>query len=352
MKRLLPRITQNQKGPVLLTGHTGFKGTWMTLLLEELGVEVVGVSLPPEPESLFSFAQRRNKIKEYFIDIRNLEAMKEIVQETKPSAVIHFAAQSLVLNSYDHIHSTFSTNVMGTANVLESSLKSESIKAIVVATTDKVYFNQEQKRSFKENDALKGTDPYSCSKVGAESVVAGWRQYVKNFGGPLITSVRSGNVIGGGDTAQNRLLPDLVKGLNSQSQIEIRNPDSTRPWQHVLDPLFGYLLTLDKLLSNEDIEAINFGPSKEALTVKEVVDIACSHWTSSSRIKYLTKSYGLETNFLNLDSTLASNSLGWEPYYSQENAVKSTVQWWKEYLVHKKSASSLCSEEISQFLFK
>jgi CDP-glucose 4,6-dehydratase len=350
MKKLLPEVTQHLNGPVLLTGHTGFKGTWMTLLLEELGVEVVGVSLPPEDGSLFSFAQRGGKIKEYFVDIRELQTVEKIVNETKPSAVIHFAAQSLVLNSYEHIHSTFSTNVMGTANVLEASLKSHCVKAIIVATTDKVYLNQELKQSFKENDSLKGTDPYSCSKVGAEAVVAGWRQYVKNFGGPQITSVRSGNVIGGGDTAKNRLLPDLVRGLSAQSQITIRNPDSTRPWQHVLDPLFGYLLTLNKLLSNQDIEAMNFGPTKEVLTVKEVVEIACASWSNSTKIEYLKENSSLETSFLQLDSTLASNTLGWEPFYSQENAVKSTMNWWKEYLTNQKTASELSVKEIRQFL--
>jgi CDP-glucose 4,6-dehydratase len=350
MKKLLPYVTQHLNGPVLLTGHTGFKGTWMTLLLEELGVEVIGVSLPPEENSLFCFAERQDKIKEYFVDIRELESLEKIVNDTKPSAVIHFAAQSLVLNSYEHIYSTFSTNVMGTANILEASLKQQSVKAIIVATTDKVYLNQELRNAFKENDALQGTDPYSCSKVGAESVIAGWRQYVKYFGGPPITSVRSGNVIGGGDTAENRLLPDIVRGLNAQREIAIRNPDSTRPWQHVLDPLFGYLLTLDKLLSNQDIEAMNFGPNGEALSVKEVVEIACSSWSNSPKIKYLKEKDSLETNFLHLDSTLARNTLGWTPFYSQENAVRSTMNWWKEFLTNQKTASELCMKEIKQFL--
>jgi len=350
MKKLLSHLTQNLSGPVLLTGHTGFKGTWMTLLLEELGVEVIGVSLPPENDSLFNFAQRSNKIKEYFVDIREFTSVEKVVNDTKPSAVIHFAAQSLVLDSYEHIHSTFSTNVMGTANILEASLKSQCVKAIIVATTDKVYQNHEKNKTFKETDPLKGTDPYSCSKVGAESVVAGWRQYVKNFGGPQITSVRSGNVIGGGDTAKNRLLPDLVKGFNAQSQITIRNPDSTRPWQHVLDPLFGYLLTLEKALSNQDIEAINFGPTKEGLTVKKVVEIASSTWSNSTKIQYLKEQSNLETSFLQLDSSLAGKTLGWKPFYSQEDAVKSTMNWWKDYLTNKGTATELCLTEIRKFL--
>jgi CDP-glucose 4,6-dehydratase len=250
--------------PVLITGHTGFKGSWMTLLLEKLGIEWVGISLQPKPDSLYNSINQKNR-QEYFVDIRNYENLKKIISTIKPKYVIHLAAQPLVLNSYVEPRETFETNVLGTVNLLDTLVMDSSTSKIVIATTDKVYKQKKFKKSFKESDSLGGKDPYSWSKVGTEAVVGAWQQITNTQGGPKIISVRSGNVIGGGDRSQNRLLPDLIKGFITNSSIEIRNPNSTRPWQHVLDPLSGYLLALAK---DTQENTFNFSPSSDSLTVK------------------------------------------------------------------------------------
>ena len=228
-------------GPVLVTGHTGFKGTWLTLLLEKLGVEVIGYSLEPEKDSLYARIGREGMISEKFADVRNFTAVQKFVDITKPVAVIHLAAQPLVLESFRSPRETFDTNVMGTVNLLESAFKSESVLAFLAITTDKVYKNENKGLAFKESDALAGKDPYSASKVGSEAAVDAWQQISKSLGGPRVTAIRAGNVIGGGDWAKNRLVPDLIRGFKSGSKTIIRNPRSLRPWQHVLEPLSGYL---------------------------------------------------------------------------------------------------------------
>ena len=251
-------------GPILVTGHTGFKGTWLTLLLETLGIRVVGISLPPESDSLYSLMARKNKIEEKFIDIRNLSDLHRTIQKFSPSAVLHMAAQPLVLESYESPLLTFETNVSGSANLFQSCLETSSVKSIGVITTDKVYKNLGSGRAFTESDPLEGRDPYSASKVGTESVVTAWREISLNNSGPQIFSLRAGNVLGGGDRATNRLLPDIVKSKLYGSPLLVRNPRSTRPWQHVLDPLHGYLLALEKSLSNEIAPAYNFGPESKS----------------------------------------------------------------------------------------
>jgi CDP-glucose 4,6-dehydratase len=321
-------------GPIMVTGHTGFKGTWLTFLLERLGVPVVGFSLPPEKDSLFDRAKRTSAIVEAFQDVRNVEALTNFMKKHQPSALIHMAAQPLVLESYKKPRDTFETNVMGTVNILEVAFKTNSVRAVVVTTTDKVYRNDNLGRAFFETDPLGGKDPYSASKVGTEAAVSAWQQIAKIAGGPKVISVRAGNVIGGGDWAKDRLLPDLIRGLIAGGPIQIRNPESTRPWQHVLDPLRGYLMALEAMLGGAEFDSFNFGPDLDNLTVQQVAEIALRTWASEVKIEPQENSFtkGAEALMLSLNSQKAKKLLGWTPGWTQEEAVVSTIRWWGEVL--------------------
>lgn len=337
MELTLGKRLRELPGPILVTGHTGFKGTWLTFLLERLNVPVIGLALAPEKDSLFDRANRTGTIPEEFIDIRDPEAVSKFMMKFQPSAVIHMAAKPLVLESYKTPRDTFETNVMGTVNVLNSAFKANSVEAVVVATTDKVYRNDNSGRAFVETDPLAGKDPYSASKVGTESVVAAWQQIAKVSGGPKVISVRAGNVIGGGDWAEDRLMPDLIRGFIAGGPIQIRNPQSARPWQHVLDPLHGYLLALESKLMGADFNCMNFGPIGDSLTVKKVVELATGAWPSRIDVAYdfSTGIHSTEATTLQLDSTLAAKLLHWKPVWSQEAAVSTTVEWWNQILNEK-----------------
>ena len=338
-------------GPILVTGHTGFKGTWLTLLLEHMGIEVVGISLQAQEDSLFQKLNRLEKISESFTDIRNFELTQRKIKEFEPSVVFHMAAQPLVLNSYKSPRETFDTNVMGTANVLDSCFHTDSVKAVIVITTDKVYKNTNSNKRFVENDSLAGKDPYSASKVGSEAVIAAWQQVARVNGGPRVISVRAGNVIGGGDFAVDRLLPDLIRGFSANIPVSVRNPNSTRPWQHVLDPLNGYISALAHTLEGGKEEAFNFGPTEESLAVGEVVKIAADIWGESAKT-VLDKEVieDKESITLQLDSTLANSVLSWESTWNQKKAIVSTVQWWKKVLLETVDPLVACQSDIETLL--
>jgi CDP-glucose 4,6-dehydratase len=342
-------------GPLLLTGHTGFKGTWMTFLLQQLEVPVVGYSLPADKNSLFDRAERKGAIPEAFGDVRDYEAFERFIDSHKPSTIIHMAAQPLVLQSYDTPRETFDVNVMGTVNVLDIAFKKEFVKAIIVVTTDKVYRNDNSGRAFIETDPLEGKDPYSASKVGTEAVVAAWQQIARVSGGPMVASVRAGNVIGGGDFADNRIIPDLIRGVISNKPIKIRNPDSTRPWLHVLDPLWGYLLALKEITEMKQIGSVNFSPRGKSLSVAEVIEIATSSWDKIKTEIAVAKPVDIkesqvESKELNLDSSLATSLLDWHAIYTQHESVVSTVNWWRHFLNNKVSPEELCKADIMEFL--
>ena len=342
-------------GPLLLTGHTGFKGTWMTFLLEHLDVPVVGYSLPPEKDSLFERAEREGVIPEVFADIRDCETLENFIDDHKPSTIIHMAAQPLVLKSYENPRETFDVNVMGTVNLLDIAFKKDYIKAVIIVTTDKVYRNDNSGRAFVETDPLEGKDPYSASKVGTESVVAAWQQIAKVSGGPKVISVRAGNVIGGGDFAENRIIPDLIRGAISGKPSKIRNPASTRPWQHVLDPLWGYLLTLMKTLNSKSMPNLNFSPREQSLSVANITEIAISSWGAIEVQADFAKSSDIkesqiESSELHLDSSLATSLIGWKPSFTQQEAVVSTIEWWKSFSLKKIPASILIDSDIQEFL--
>ncbi len=339
-------------GPILLTGHTGFKGTWMTFLMESLGIQTIGYSLAPEKGSLFDRADRSGKIPELFADIRNYEDLEGFIKLHKPSAIIHMAAQALVLESYVNPRNTFEINVSGTVNVLDIAFKTESVKAVVVITTDKVYKNQDNYRAFVESDSLEGKDPYSASKVAAEAVVAAWQQIESVSKGPKVISVRAGNVIGGGDFAKNRLIPDLIRGEISRELVLIRNPESTRPWQHVLDPLEGYILSLDKILGGGKVTSLNFGPRGPSLSVKDVIELGKKIFDfNPQRVVYETSRHtsDLEANHLALDSNQATLELNWHPKWTQEEAVMRTFEFWNTVLNEKTSFSDAIKIDIAEF---
>jgi CDP-glucose 4,6-dehydratase len=338
----------------MVTGHTGFKGTWLTLLLEQLKISVVGYSLPPEKDSLFERSNRIGTIPETFAEIRDQQRVKRFMEEHQPSIIIHLAAQPIVLQSYKSPADTIEINVMGTANILNAAFATNSVKVVGVVTTDKVYRNDNSGFAFKESDPLVGKDPYSASKVGTESVVAAWQQIKKQSDGPQAIALRAGNVIGGGDWAPDRLLPDLVRALTTKSKIFLRNPESTRPWQHVLDPLAGYLMAIEKMLEGEVIEALNFGPNSKSLSVKKVAEISSKTWPSQSEIDSSrgNSDRHLESLSLELDSSLARRILNWSPIWSQEEAVISTIKWWDSVLNCDLRPEVACARDIDYMLKK
>jgi CDP-glucose 4,6-dehydratase len=337
--------------PILLTGHTGFKGTWMTFLLEHLKVPVIGFSLAPEQNSLFSRTNRRGAIPEIFSDIRNYSNLENFIDLHKPSAIIHMAAQPLVLKSYESPRETFDVNIMGTVNMLDIAFKKEFVKAIIVITTDKVYRNNNSGQAFIESDPLEGKDPYSASKVGTEAAVAAWQQISKVNKGPQITSVRAGNVIGGGDFAEDRLVPDIIRGIIDKTATHIRNPNSVRPWQHVLDPNYGYLLLLLKMLQGKQIESLNFGPDGTSISVSKFAQLAKQIFPES-RIEFSeqnTENYKESSN-LNLISIQSNQFLGWKQRYDQTTAILKTFEWWENYFANPTNARQLCEEEVSAYI--
>jgi CDP-glucose 4,6-dehydratase len=336
-------------GPLLITGHTGFKGTWMTFMLEHLNVPVVGYSLAAEIDSLFDRAERTGAIPETFGDIRDYEALEQFIDLHKPSTIIHMAAQPLVLKSYESPRETFDVNVMGTVNVLDIAFKKDFVKALIVVTTDKVYRNDNSGRAFVESDPLEGKDPYSASKVGTEAVVAAWQQISSVSGGPRVVSVRAGNVIGGGDFAENRIIPDLIRGVMSRTPVKIRNPSSTRPWQHVLDPCKGYLMALEDALMNNSPSHLNFGPTGMSLTVGEVSEISRQVFPSLELfLQESPPTAAKESMNLNLNSEKSIEYLKWSPSFDQMQAIESTFHWWRKVIDNEESIKELCFQDIKK----
>ncbi len=314
--------------PVLLTGHTGFKGTWMALLLHQLGADIHGISLaPPTDPSLFRMLSL--PIASTELDIRDAAALARGVRAARPSVVIHMAAQPLVRESYRDPAGTFATNVGGTVNLLESLRDVPDLAAILAITTDKVYRNDGRGTPFLESDPLGGHDPYSASKAAAELAVASWRAAVP---GQKLATARAGNVIGGGDFAPNRLIPDIVRALQHGETLLVRYPDATRPWQHVLDVLVGYLLQIEDLVANPSApDALNFGPAEAAsMRVSDV--IAAFSAASGRRVPWRVEPTTLaEAPALALDASRAMAALGWRPR-SQQAAIAATAAWYAAWM--------------------
>ncbi len=344
---------EHSKVRILVTGHTGFKGVWLTLLLRELGFEVAGYSLEATPESLYASINQRICSLEVIGDIRNRDLFYKSVKSFKPNYLIHMAAQPLVRKSYEKIYETFEVNVLGTANILETCRELEDLKAIGVVTTDKVYFNDGGTQRFSENSPLGGKDPYSASKVGTESAVMAWRALFQNglATNASILSLRAGNVVGGGDLAEDRLLPDIVRTLDTQVPVSIRNPQSTRPWQHVLDPVYGYLQAIIQSGPSK-YEDYNFGPTESSLQVDKVVDIAERHWKNLPKhtLKDNSDNNLKESQLLELDPSKAINELRWSPVWTQESAIVKTLNWWENVNTGELSPLEACDKDIQEFL--
>lgn len=338
MKNLFAEKFNQRK--VLVTGHTGFKGSWLTTWLLQLGAEVTGFSLekPPTEPSNFVISRLSERIKDVRGDIGDLALLSQTIEQHKPEVVFHLAAQPIVLRSMEEPKLTFDTNAAGTVNILEAIRRTNSVRALVSITTDKVYANRDWWWGYRENDTLGSDDPYSASKAMAELAIASYRasffppeKYDQH--GVAIASVRAGNVIGGGDFADYRLVPDSMKALLAGESIQIRNPDHIRPWQHVLEPLSGYLWLAALLLEGSSFgEAWNFGPTElTGVTTKEIAEKLIAFWGSGSwiHVNPYTDKEEMRRLRLNCDKTIMR--LGWRPVYTWEETLREIVDWFKAY---------------------
>lgn len=339
---------------VLVTGHTGFKGSWMCQLLAMLGAEVTGYALeaPTEP-SLFELCGLAHKMNSIIGDIRDLGHIKKVFEEVKPEIVIHMAAQPIVRESYKDPVYTYETNVMGTVNILECVRLSTSVKSFVNVTTDKVYLNKEWEWGYRENEELNGFDPYSNSKSCSELVTS---CYINSFFGDsnvAISTTRAGNVIGGGDFAIDRIIPDCVRAVSKNEDIIVRNPYSTRPYQHVLEPVTTYLMIAMRQYVDPQYQGFyNVGPDEaDCVNTGKLVDVFCKKWGQG--VKWINKSEDgpHEANFLKLDCSKIKSTFGWKPKWNIEQAIDKTVEWSKVYL-NGGDISSCMEKQIKEFILE
>jgi CDP-glucose 4,6-dehydratase len=336
---------------VFVTGHTGFTGSWACIWLNQIGCEVFGYSLEPETTpNLFSEAEVGKLVNGKIADIRNFENLREAVVEFQPDLVLHLAAQPLVRRSYRIPRETFEVNAQGTANVLEAIRGVDSIKGVLCITTDKVYKNFETDRQYVETDELEGQDPYSASKAAAELIIASYRSSFGTAGTafPVIAVARGGNIVGGGDWSEDRLIPDFVRAYDSNKELQIRFPSSTRPWQHVLSLVDGYLTILAGMLGPEPTKfdrAFNLGPIEaESYSVASVLELMSKH-LSGVAIKE-DKSELHEAGKLGLNSDLAVRTFGWNPSWNTTEVIEKTASWYKAFLSQDKKALQLCLDQI------
>ncbi len=342
---------------VLVTGHTGFKGSWLSIWLRMLGAEVIGIGLDPlNKQDNYHLASVSEIVKDIRLDIRDKERLIKTIQNEAPDIVVHMAAQALVLESYQNPLETFETNTLGTANVLEAIRLTSSIKIAIIITTDKVYENKEWIWPYREDERLGGYDPYSASKGASEIIISSYRnsffnpkEYEKH--GKSIASVRAGNVIGGGDWAENRIIPDCIRAIEQEKTIEVRSPKAVRPWQHVLEPLGGYLLLGAKMME-EPISytaAWNFGPETENIVNVEVlVGLLIDKYGQGSWKDLSDPKAPHEAKLLALDINKAKYQLGWKPVLNLEQTIELTTHWYKEY--KKGNVKELCEEQIRDYM--
>ena len=331
-----PKFWRNR--PVLITGHSGFKGSWLALWLHHLGARVTGMSLdPPSSPNLFELARVADVVESVRADVRDLEAFAQLGRKARPEIIFHLAAQSLVRESYRDPITTFSTNTLGTVNCLEVARHTDAVRAVVIVTTDKCYRNSGRTQGYRETDELGGTDPYAASKACAELVTEAYRSsfFSSSERRALVASARAGNAIGGGDWAAERLVPDAVRAFSSGAPLRLRNPASTRPWQHVLDPLLGYLMLGEQLLRGVEsaARAWNFGPDlKDAKPVGWVADELAARWGYGVRWVTDKAAELKEAEVLALDSSQARRDLHWTPRLPLADALDWVVDWYRGHL--------------------
>ncbi len=341
---------------VLITGHTGFKGTWLSKILIKAGAKVIGYSLEaPTNPSLFELSKIKDEMVSIIGDVRDFDHLMSVFQKYQPECVFHLAAQPIVRESYKNPRYTYETNVMGTVNVLECVRLTKSVKSFLNVTTDKVYKNDDNEtQSFREEDPLDGFDPYSNSKSCSELVTHSYKKSFFVDSRCSISTARAGNVIGGGDFANDRIIPDCVRAIESKKEIVVRNPYSTRPYQHVLEPLFIYLQIVRKQFNDDKFQGYyNVGPDEiDCVTTGELVEKFCSIWGED--ITWLSKYDGgpHEASFLKLDNEKIKKVFGWKPKWHIDDAIKMVVKWTKEYLRDENSVSKEMDEEIESFFGK
>ena len=355
----MKNLINNYKGlKVLVTGSTGFKGSWLSFWLNKMGAKVIGVGLKPEKNSiLFKELKLEKKIKQKIVDIQNFSKINQIVKYEKPDIIFHLAAQSIVSLSYKNPLETFKTNIIGSANILEA-LRLNNIPNLVYITSDKCYLNLDKKKSYTETDYLGGLDNYSSSKASAELIFSSYFNSYLNVNKSFLNlaSARAGNVIGGGDMKENRLIPDTMKSLKRGTNIKIRSPKSTRPWQHVLEPLSGYLILGQKLMNKKLKSSLhpswNFGPEKRnCKTVITVTKKILNEWGISKKINF-KKSKMHESKFLSLNINKAKKELNWKPRLNFDETIKLTVDWYKNFLIEKKDVDNITSYQIEYYTNK
>lgn len=337
---------------VFLTGHTGFKGSWMSLWLQQLGAQLTGFALPaPTDPALFDVARVAEGMTSIIGDIRDREALTSALVAADPEIVIHMAAQPLVRASYDDPVGTYATNVMGTVHLLEAVRAASSVRAVCVVTTDKCYENREWVWGYREDEPMGGYDPYSNSKGCAELVTSAYRRSFFTGSGPAIASARAGNVIGGGDWAVDRLVPDILRAIAAREPVQIRNPLATRPWQHVLEPLSGYLALCQALCDRREAvaEGWNFGPRDEdARPVQWIVERICAQWGDGASWVKDPAVQPHEANYLKLDISKARFGLGWQPRWSLDRALQNIISWQRSWIAGA-DMRAICVSELDRF---
>ncbi len=337
---------------VLITGHTGFKGGWLSLWLQSMGAHLRGIALqPPTTPALFDVAKVAQGMDSCIADIRDANAIAHLVNEFQPEVIFHMAAQPLVRLSYEQPIETYATNVMGTVHVLEAARHSGSVRAIVNITTDKCYENKEWIWGYREDEAMGGHDPYSSSKGCAELVSSAYRKSFFKDTGIAMATARAGNVIGGGDWARDRLVPDILSALEKGQPVQIRNPHAIRPWQHVLEPLAGYLLLAENLFVHGQAfaEGWNFGPREDdARPVQWIVEHLCQTWGSGASWQLQPGDHPHEANYLKLEISKAKQRLHWKPRWSLETALENITDWhqaWRDV----QDMRALCLQQINKY---
>jgi CDP-glucose 4,6-dehydratase len=341
-----------KKKTVIVTGHTGFKGSWLTLWLNALGANVIGISNQKLKLSNFDVLKLKKNIKDYKLDIRNFKKLREIIHSKKPDYLFHLAAQALVQKSFKNPLETFTTNSIGTLNILESLLDLKKRCIVVLVTSDKVYKNLEVKRGYKENDIIGGLDPYSASKSSAEIIIQSYfNSFLKKKKNLRVGIARAGNVIGGGDWSQDRLIPDCIKSWSKNKSIILRNPSSTRPWQHVLEAVGAYLLLASKLNINSKLngEVFNFGPKKQdRITVLSVIKKMKEFWKIINwKVKKPNKNNkDYESRLLQLNCSKAKKKLNWESLLSFHDTISMTINWYKKFYENKKNIKDFALLQI------